>query len=96
MVYLFLANGFEEVEALLPDLTEDDEAEARQISRILSEYLDGVNDRSLYMFVNRYFFVMPVREIAERLGVSESTVHKDLAAMREELRERLAEGGILV
>lgn len=85
-----------EVEALLPDLTEDDEAEARQISRILSAYLDGVNDRSLYMFVNRYFFVMPVREIAERLGVSESTVHKDLAAMREELRERLAEGGILV
>ena len=85
-----------EVEALLPDLTEDDEAEARQISLILSEYLDGVNDRSLYMFVNRYFFVMPVREIAERLGVSESTVHKDLAAMREELRERLAEGGILV
>ena len=85
-----------EVEALLPDLTEDDEAEARQISRILSAYLDGVNDRSLYMFVSRYFFVMPVREIAERLGVSESTVHKDLAAMREELRERLAEGGILV
>ena len=84
-----------EVEALLPDLTEDDEAEARQISLILSAYLDGVNDRSLYMFVNRYFFVMPVREIAERLGVSESTVHKDLAAMREELRERLAEGGIL-
>ena len=85
-----------EVEALLPDLTEDDEAEARQISLILSAYLDGVNDRSLYMFVSRYFFVMPVREIAERLGVSESTVHKDLAAMREELRERLAEGGILV
>ena len=85
-----------EVEALLPDLTEDDEAEARQIALILSEYLDGVNDRSLYMFVSRYFFVMPVREIAERLGVSESTVHKDLAAMREELRERLAEGGILV
>jgi RNA polymerase sigma-70 factor (ECF subfamily) len=85
-----------EVEALLPDVTEDDEAEARQVAAILSAYLDGVNDRSLYMFVNRYFFVMPVREIAERLGVSESTVHKDLAAMREELRERLAEGGILV
>ena len=37
-----------------------------------------------------------VRAAAKHFGISKSTVHKDLAAMREELRKRLAEGGILV
>ena len=37
-----------------------------------------------------------VRSAAGHFGISKSTVHKDLAAMREELRKRLAEGGILV
>ena len=85
-----------EVESLLPDSASDDEAEAREIAAILSAYLDKTTDRKLYIFVSRYFFVMSVREIAEKLGCSESTVHKELAAIRQELREKLAEGGILV
>ena len=85
-----------EVEALLPDSASDDEAEAREIAAILSSYLDKTTDRKLYIFVSRYFFVMPVGEIAEKLGCSESTVHKELAAIRQELREKLAEGGVLI
>lgn len=85
-----------EVESLLPDSASDDEAEAREIAAILSAYLDKTTDRKLYIFVSRYFFVMSVREIAEKLGCSESTVHKELAAIRQELRAKLAEGGILV
>ncbi len=85
-----------EVESLLPDTTDDDEAEARQIAAILSAYLDDTTDRRLYIFVSRYFFLMSIREIADNLGASESTVYKELAAIREELRQRLAEGGILV
>ncbi len=85
-----------EVESLLPDTADDDEAEAREIAAILSAYLDETTDRRVYLFVSRYFFLVPIREIADKLGVSESTVHKELAAMRAQLRERLAEGGIIV
>ena len=85
-----------EVETLIPDTAADDEAESREIAAILSAYLDKTTDRRLYIFVSRYFFVMPVGEIAEKLGCSESTVHKELAVIRAELREKLSEGGILV
>ena len=72
------------------------DADAEDIGRIVSEYLDGISDRKMYIFISRYFFVRSIRDIAQKLGCSESTVNKELAFMKKELREKFVEEGIEV
>ena len=88
---------FEELQNVISLDDRNDSGEiAKLIGSIVSEYLDGMNDRDLYIFVARYFYARDIAGIAERLGVSRSTVNKELAKMRAELRKRLLEGGITV
>lgn len=72
----------------------DDEIEAERIGNIINSYLESLSDRSLYIFMSRFYYAMPLSGIARRLGVSLSTVNKELAAMKNELRAKLTDGGI--
>lgn len=72
----------------------DDEIEAERIGNIINSYLESLSDRSLYIFMSRFYYAMPLSDIARRLGVSLSTVNKELAAMKNELRAKLTDGGI--
>ena len=72
----------------------DDEIEAKKIGKIINSYLEILSDRSLYIFMSRFYYAMPLSDIARRLGVSLSTVNKELAAMKNELRAKLTDGGI--
>ena len=72
----------------------DDEIEASRIGKIINSYLESLPDRSHYIFMSRFYYVMPLSDIARRLGVSLSTVNKELAAMKNELRAKLTDGGI--
>ena len=86
---------FEELEEVISD-GDCDELFSRTVSKIISGYLDSLNDRRLYIFVSRYFYACGIDHIADRLGISSSTVNKELAKMRASLRQRLEEGGIEV
>ena len=88
-----LADGLED---LLSDTDLQREMESREIGRIISSYLDSVSDKKLYIFMSRYFFVMPLEEIAKKVGCSLSTVNKTLASMKKELKKRLEKEGIEV
>ena len=88
-----LADG---LEVLLSDTDLHREVESREIGRIISSYLDSVSDKKLYIFMSRYFFMMPLEEIAKKVGCSISTVNKTLASMKKELKKRLEKEGIEV
>ena len=85
---------FEELGAIIADGDNGDESLSDAIGEIISEYLKSLNDRKLYIFVARYFYGHRIEYISERLDVSRSTVNKELAKMRAELRKQLEEGGI--
>ena len=85
----------DEVAEFLPDPHDlDSELQDAAVARIISQYLDAASDRRMYIFTSRYFFSLTIGQIAKRLGCSQSLVSKELAAMRQELRERFEEEGI--
>ena len=71
----------------------NDRIAVREIAQILSSYLREQNKRSEFIFVCRYYYCDDVKDIAKMLGVSESTVYRELTELREGLMKRLAEGG---
>ncbi len=66
------------------------------IARVIDRYLESISERRMYVFVSRYFYSLTVPQIAKRLSCSVSLVNKELALIRQELREALEKEGIEV
>jgi len=66
------------------------------IARVIDRYLESISERRMYVFVSRYFYSLTIPQIAKRLSCSVSLVNKELALIRQELREALEKEGIEV
>jgi RNA polymerase sigma-70 factor (ECF subfamily) len=74
-----------------------EESEAfKVVVGILNDYLKSVDAQKQLMFVCRYYYFDKVDDIASMMGLSSRSVFRTLAAMREELKERLQKEGISV
>ena len=91
-----LTVSLSEVEEFLPDGDADSEETARELGRIISEYVRSLSDRRMYIFMSRYYTARPITEIARLLRCSESTVHKEIAAIKRGLREKLEKEGYVL
>jgi len=71
----------------------EEEAEAHQLTESISRFLSGLDVRTRNMFVQRYWYMLPVREIAEDFGISESNAKMTLSRTREKLKKHLLKEG---
>ena len=89
-----LTVALSEVEELLTDGSDPAaELDARELGRVISAYIRSLPKRRRYIFMSRYYMARPIGEIARLLGCSESTVNKEIAAIKRELREVLEKEG---
>ena len=65
------------------------EQQANELGELLSAFTSALSDRRAFIFMNRYYFCRPIADIARKLGCSESTVHKEIAAIKQDLRQIL-------
>lgn len=72
------------------------EQEARALGEILTEFSSTLSDRRAFIFMSRYYLCRPIDEIAQKLGCSKSTVNKEIAAIKQELRQLLESEGYKV
>ena len=80
-------------DCLLCTKSAEEEYILSEIKRIMNDFLSSLGDRSLYIFVWRYYYCDSVKSIARMLSMSETTVRRELASIRAELRERLIKEG---
>lgn len=83
-----------EMEECLPSGEDPaDEAEARELMRLINAFLSELPDEKRAVFLRRYWYFDSVADIAKSLGFRESKVKTMLFRMREKLRAYLEKEG---
>lgn len=86
-----------EVADVLPDQKDvEDVWAARELGETINCFLGTLDERSRVIFVSRYWYAYSIREIAEKLDISESHVKNTLFRTRKKLRARLQEEGVAI
>lgn len=71
----------------------EEETELRELTRAVNSFLAQLPKNERDIFVSRYFFLAPVREIARRFDLGESRVKTMLFRTRKKLNTYLQEEG---
>ena len=71
----------------------DSEFDAERLGRIISDFVRSLSERKQFIFISRYYLADPIDTIARDLSLSRSMVHKQLAAIRSALKEKLESEG---
>ena len=83
-----------ELESFLSDESDiDGQMTSKHLGLIISDFLRSLPERKRFIFMSRYYMAEPIDTIAGELGVSRSTVNKELAAIRALLRKKLESEG---
>ena len=92
-----LVSSLEELgDTLSYDGSIEEEAAVSAVAEELNKFLRELDERDQFIFVCRYYYCDTIDDLSKMLSVSERTVFRAISKMREELRERLKEGGIEV
>ena len=70
--------------------------DANELGRVISDFVRSLSQRRMYIFMSRYYIFRPINEISKLLGCSESTVNKEIATIKRELKEKLEKEGYTV
>ena len=68
-------------------------AQARALGQVIGTWLERQSQRRRYIFISRYYYAKPIEQITAELGCSKSTVNKEIAQLKQSLREMLAKEG---
>lgn len=86
----------EEMEACIPDASQERAMAGKELGRTLDAFLAGLPKDSRLIFLRRYWYMDPIAEIARRYGMTESKVKMQLVRTKEKLRTFLEQEEIRV
>ena len=89
--------ALEEIEGYIAEQkTVEDEIEARELARIIGEFLDTLTTENRVIFMRRYWFADSYKDIAEFMGLSEKNISVRLTRIREKMKQYLIEREVFI
>ena len=83
-----------EIEEFLPAEGQGSDYEENAAAEAINDFLSSLKTEERIVFVRRYWFSDDIKEIAARMGFSESKVKSLLFRLRGKLKEKLLREGI--
>ena len=74
----------------------EDEMEARELARIIEEFLDTLTLENRVIFMRRYWFADSYKDIAELVGLTKKNISVRLTRIREKMKQYLIEREVSV
>lgn len=71
-----------------------EEYKARELGKLISDYVYSLPERRQFIFVGRYYMARTPQSLADELSVGIATVYRELEKIREGLREHLERNGV--
>jgi RNA polymerase sigma-70 factor (ECF subfamily) len=89
---------FAELDESVPDIGKSTEEiiETEELGRILNAFLGTLDRRTCAVFVARYYYAMPLKELARRYAFSERQIKYMLEKTRKKLRKYLEKEGVVL
>ena len=91
-----VTTSFDELEAVLPDERFVPGTSDEDIGKLISQFLRNQKEEVRYLFIRKYFFFDPIKEIAKNCSITESKVKNLLFHARKELKEYLRKEGVAI
>lgn len=87
--------ALEELRECLPSrVTVEQQVEDAALEDLLNRFLDTLSDNSRRIFLKRYWYLCPVKQIAGELGCGESRIKMSLLRTRKALKTFLEQEGV--
>lgn len=91
-----MTESLDDIGDIMGDNTLFSEIEAEQLGKTISDYVRTLSKRQRYIFMSRYYVAEPIDKIADELGISRSTVNKEIGVIKTGLRASLEKEGYTV
>ncbi|MCD8144746.1 MAG: sigma-70 family RNA polymerase sigma factor [Oscillospiraceae bacterium] len=89
--------AMQEIEACIADSKAvDDELEAKELARLIEDFLDTLTVKERVIFMRRYAYMDTYADIAVRVGISEKNVSVRLTYIRRKMKQYFMEREVLV
>lgn len=72
------------------------ELETKELAKAISCFVRSLPNRQMYIFVSRYYIADPISKISVELGCSESTVKREITAIKSGLQKHLEREGYVL
>ena len=70
--------------------------EAKEIGKMVNDYVASLNDRQRYIFIDRYYMAESVEKIASDLAIPVKTAYLEISKIKKGLRKYLERNGVHV
>ena len=90
------AVSLDELEECIPDNSAEHDCEAALLQKVLCEFVRALPNKPRRIFVCRYFFCDPIKDIAGYFAMSEAAVKTTLFRTRKKLKKHLEQEGFTV
>ena len=88
--------AFEEIEECVPDKSDIyDEIEAKELAKMISDYLKKLPETERKIFVCRYYYLDSLSDISKQFGFSRSKIASMLHRTRKKILSHLEKEGVL-